>query len=102
MNVFRKSLLTALLVPASAGVSLVTPSVAAEIVANVAPPAVRAESPPPPRAGYAWAPGHWEWNDRFYVWASGTWIPERRGKWIPDQWEQTGTQWHYLRGHWAR
>ena len=76
--------------------------VRAEIVTDVAPPAPRAESPPPPRAGYAWAPGHWEWNNHFYVWVSGTWISERRGKWIPDQWVQTGTQWHYLKGHWER
>jgi hypothetical protein len=100
MNAFRKGLLIALLLPASAGILLAAPSMAADIVTNVAPPEARAESPPPPRAGFAWAPGHWEWNDRFYVWASGTWIPEHRGTWIPDQWEQTGTQWHYLRGHW--
>jgi hypothetical protein len=38
-----------------------------------------------------------------YVWVSGTWIPERRGAhWIADHWDQTGTQWRYVPGHWER
>jgi hypothetical protein len=84
----------------SAGFLPGLPCVGAEITTDIAPPPVRTESQPPPRAGYAWAPGHWEWSGRFYAWVSGTWIVERRGHWIPDRWEQTGTHWHYVRGHW--
>src|ERR1700734_834466 len=66
-----------------------TPSSAtSEIVSDVAPPPARAEHQPPHRDGYAWAPGYWEWNGRFFHWASGIWITERRGSWIPDHWDQ--------------
>ena len=78
-----------------------TPSSAtSEIVSDVAPPAPRVEHQPPHRDGYAWAPGYWEWNGHFYRWTSGTWVTERQGHWIPDHWDQLGTQWHYVRGHW--
>lgn len=51
----------------------------AEIVIRTAPPAPRFETAPPPRHGYVWAPGHWEWNGRRHVWTSGLWIAERPG-----------------------
>ena len=87
-----------------AGTLLVaTPAPAvAEIVSDVAPPPPRVEHEPPHRDGYAWAPGCWEWNGRFFRWSSGTWISERPGHWIPDHWDQVGSQWHYVRGHWER
>jgi hypothetical protein len=100
LSLFRKALLAAVYVPASAVLMLSAPCVAAEIITDTAPPPVRSESPPPPRAGYVWAPGHWEWTGRLYAWNSGTWIVEHRGHWVPDQWEQMGAQWHFLRGHW--
>ncbi len=72
-----------------------------EIVTEVAPPPDRVEHAPPPRDGYVWAAGHWEWNGRFYVWVSGTWIVERRAAhWVADRWQQVGAQWHYVPGHW--
>ena len=78
-------------------------SAAVDIVSNMPPPAPRVEHEPPPRDGYAWAPGYWEWNGRFFHWMSGTWIPERRGKhWVADHWDQIGNQWHYVRGHWEQ
>jgi hypothetical protein len=78
-------------------------SAGAEIMTNAPPPPDRAEHAPPPRDGYAWAPGHWEWNRHFYVWVSGTWIVERRAAhWVVDRWEQVGMQWHYVPGHWER
>jgi hypothetical protein len=80
---------------------LATPSrAAADIVTDAPPPPLRVEHQPPHRDGYAWAPGYWEWNGRFYHWVSGTWITERRGSWIPDHWDPVGNQWHYVRGHW--
>jgi WXXGXW repeat (2 copies) len=80
-----------------------TPSPATEeILTNTPPPQSRLEREPPHRDGYAWAPGYWEWNGRFYHWSSGTWISERQGHWIPDHWDPVGTQWHYIRGHWER
>jgi WXXGXW repeat (2 copies) len=75
----------------------------AEIVTDAPPPPDRIEHAPPPRDGYVWGAGHWEWNGRSYVWISGTWIPERRAAhWVVARWEQAGTQWHYTAGHWER
>jgi len=76
---------------------------AAEIVTDTAPPPDRVEHAPPPRDGYVWGAGHWEWNGRSYVWISGTWIVERRAAhWVVDRWEQVGAKWHYIAGHWER
>jgi WXXGXW repeat (2 copies) len=76
-------------------------SAGTEIVTDSPPPPDRVEHAPPPRDGYAWAPGHWEWNRHSYVWVSGTWILERRAAhWVADRWEQVGTQWHFEPGHW--
>jgi WXXGXW repeat (2 copies) len=72
----------------------------ADILTDVPPPRPKVEHQPPHRDGYAWAPGYWEWNGRFFHWVSGTWIAERRGSWIPDHWDPVGNQWHYVRGHW--
>jgi WXXGXW repeat (2 copies) len=73
------------------------------IVTNTPPPPNRGEHAPPPRDGYVWGGGHWEWNSRSYVWVSGTWLVQRRAAhWIVDRWEQVGAQWHYVPGHWER
>jgi hypothetical protein len=89
----------------SLGAAVIPESVfaGAEIVTDAPPPPDRAEHAPPPRDGYVWGAGHWEWNGRSYVWISGTWIPERRAAhWVVARWEQVGTQWHYVAGHWER
>jgi hypothetical protein len=76
---------------------------AADIVIDAAPPALRAERAPAPRDGYVWASGHRELRGHDYAWVGGTWIAERRGAhWAADRWEQQGTQWHFLPGHWER
>jgi WXXGXW repeat (2 copies) len=46
---------------------------------NIAPPAPRVEVVPPPRVGYVWAPGYWEYRDRGHVWIPRRWVGERRG-----------------------
>ncbi len=70
---------------------------------DVAPPPVRVETVPPPRAGYVWAPGYWEWRGGQHVWVAGRWIGERRGyHWVPDEWVQRGPHWHHVVGHWER
>ncbi|HWX33385.1 MAG TPA: YXWGXW repeat-containing protein [Steroidobacteraceae bacterium] len=88
------------------GASTLLPAVAsagAEIVTDTPPPAERVEHAPPPRDGYVWGAGHWEWNGRSYRWVSGTWITERRAAhWVVDRWEQVGPHWHYIAGHWER
>jgi hypothetical protein len=101
MKSIHKALLAGLLF--SAATLLSSPAVMAkDITVDAAPPADRHEVVPNPRAGYVWAPGHWEWTGRFYSWTGGTWIIAHRGQdWVADRWEQVGSQYHFLPGHWA-
>ena len=79
------------------------PAFAADIILDVAPPPPRIENMGHPRDGYAWAAGHWEWNQQSYRWVSGSWIVARgKARWIADQWEPVGSQWRYVPGHWER
>jgi hypothetical protein len=79
------------------------PALAAEIVTDAPPPPDRIEHAPPPRDGYVWGAGHWEWNGRAYVWTSGTWILARRSAhWVMDRWEEGDGKWHFVPGHWER
>jgi WXXGXW repeat (2 copies) len=86
--------------------AMVTPTIASAGVVvdiDVAPPPVRVEAVPEPRAGYVWAPGYWEWSGHEHVWRSGRWLHERRDQhWVPDHWVQAGPHWHHERGHWER
>jgi hypothetical protein len=93
----------AILFAAGALFSRVPASAESDIVSDTPPPVPRVEHQPAPRDGYVWAPGHWDWNGRFFHWTSGSWMPERRkSQWVADRWEQVGTQWHYVPGHWDR
>jgi hypothetical protein len=68
---------------------------------DVAPPAARDERPPAPRDGYVWAPGYWEWTGSAYSWVSGRFVYGHRGAhWVPDRWDQVGSQWQHVNGHW--
>jgi hypothetical protein len=70
---------------------------------DIAPPAPRVIVAPPPRAGFVWAPGYWNWNGRAHVWHEGYWVRERHGyHWVPDAWVSRGPHYHYQRGHWER
>lgn len=75
-----------------------------EIVVMTAPPAPRVDRPLPPRAGYAWAPGYWQWDVRAHrhVWVAGTYVPARAGNvWVPARWVRTPRGWQFQPGHWA-
>jgi WXXGXW repeat (2 copies) len=98
-----KALIATLLVAASA-IALPAISTAGVLIdVDIAPPAALVEVVPPPRVGYVWAPGFWEWRDGRHVWVGGHWIGERRGyHWVPDHWDPVGGRWHHERGHWER
>jgi hypothetical protein len=64
---------TAFAAPASMAASNVS------VYIGSAPPAPLVERIPAPRAGYVWAPGHWDWNGRRHAWASGYWVAARPG-----------------------
>lgn len=70
---------------------------------RVAPPPPRQEVVPAARAGYAWAPGYWDWRGRRHVWVNGHWERARRGYVYRDPtWVQQGDRWRLQRGAWAR
>jgi hypothetical protein len=69
----------------------------------VAPPPARVVELPPPRVGYVWAPGYWNWNGHQHVWAEGRWLQERRGQhWVPEHWDQHNGRYRLAKGHWER
>jgi len=103
MRIKVKALIATLIVAASA-IALPAVSMAGVLIdVDIAPPVARVEVMPPPRIGYVWAPGFWEWRDGAHVWVGGHWIGERRGyHWVSDHWDQVGPRWHHTRGHWER
>jgi len=98
-----KKILLAAMVATSLG-SIATPAAAAvDIVVQLAPPPLRAERLPPPRRGYVWVPGHWNWNGQRHVWVRGVWLAERRGyRYAHPTWEERDGRWHMQRGRWMR
>jgi hypothetical protein len=103
MKVWRRSLLTTLLISAGAIAAPAISSAAVVIDVDVAPPAQRVEVVPAARPGFVWAPGYWAWRGHTHVWVRGHWIRERAGfHWVPDAWVQAGPHWHYAPGHWER
>jgi hypothetical protein len=99
----RNSQFLALVLTGAAAIPAAPAFSAGEIATDVPPPPDRVEHAPPPRDGYVWGAGHWEWNGRAYAWTSGSWIVERRAAhWMAARWEQVGAQWHYIAGHWER
>jgi len=78
----KRPLLAALFAVAAVTAAAPLPSLAASNVSvfiGAAPPAPLYEPAPPPRAGYAWAPGHWGWNGYRHAWAPGYWVAARPG-----------------------
>ena len=98
----KTRILAAALIAASTWVALPAAD-AATLVVRVAPPPMRVETVPAPRAGYQWAGGHWDWRGNQYVWVGGTWVPERRGYvYMPPTWVEVNGQWERREARWAR
>jgi hypothetical protein len=73
------------------------------VIIGVAPPALRVEVAPRPRAGYVWSPGYWRWSAGRHVWVGGYWVPARPGwRWVPPHWTAYHGRWRYEPGHWVR
>jgi hypothetical protein len=101
MNKLHKLLIVTL--AAGSFGSFAAPALADTIVVQTAPPAPRAERTPPPRRGYVWAPGHWEWRHNHHVWVRGTWLRERRGySYAAPTWVERDGRWVMERGGWHR
>lgn len=78
----KRLLCAAALIAVSAVAMLPTQAMAqvgVNIVIGSPPPPLRYERVPPPRHGYLWAPGYWNWAGHRHVWAPGHWEPVRPG-----------------------
>jgi hypothetical protein len=95
-----------MIVSALAAGALVAPPVSqarTDFSITIGPPPPVVEVVPPPRVGYVWAPGYWDWNGHRHVWHKGYYVHERRGyRWEPHRWVQDGDHWRMDRGHWNR
>jgi len=85
--------------------AMVTPA-AAQVGFNVTigtpPPPPRYEVVPPPRDGYAWAPGYWRWERDHHVWEGGHWIERHENyRWEPDHWVRHEGGYSHMPGHWV-
>jgi hypothetical protein len=102
---FKKTLL-GVIVAAGSLVSLLPTLANAQYsaVISVAPPAPMHEAVPPPRRGYVWAPGHYEWRNSRYVWIAGHWLQARSGhEYREPRWVQRGNgEWYLVGGNWER
>ncbi|MEJ0017275.1 MAG: YXWGXW repeat-containing protein [Acetobacteraceae bacterium] len=66
-------------------------------------PDPRYEAVPPPRHGYFWQPGRWQWNGHRYVWYSGHWVAggPRHGQWIAGHWQWNGHRYVWVPARWG-
>ncbi len=56
--------------------------------------------PAPPRVGFVWDAGHWNWEGP-YVWVPGHWVEARPGaRWMVSVWQPYRGQYRYGPGHW--
>jgi hypothetical protein len=103
-TMFSKKALVAALITAGTLGAVATPSGAqVDIQLNFAPPAPRYEVVPAPRAGYVWAPGHWQWRGNSHVWVGGSWEPARAGYvYRSPSWVERNGRWQYQPSRWDR
>lgn len=73
------------------------------ISSGTPPPAVRYEPVPPPRVGYVWVEGYWNWNGRAHVWVPGHWVRARSGyEYAQPRWQEGPNGWELHRGGWRQ
>ncbi|MGI4846888.1 MAG: YXWGXW repeat-containing protein [Janthinobacterium lividum] len=100
----KKILLASLLASSFSGAMLpVAANAATTVIVQTAPPPLRAEPMPPPRHGYVWVPGYWNWQANRHVWVGGQWVRERPGyAYRQPVWVDHGGRWEMVRGGWGR
>ncbi len=73
------------------------------ISSGTPPPPVRYETMPPPRVGYLWVEGYWNWNGGAHVWVPGHWVRARSGyEYAQPRWQEVPNGWELNRGGWRR
>ena len=71
------------------------------LFSNIAPPTLRFEAVPQPRAGYVWAPGYWVGSGQGHDWRAGHWERARSGyTYERPQWVQDNGGWRLREGNW--
>jgi hypothetical protein len=97
----RKSSTIAIFALAAAALSSPLAIAATSFELNIGPPAPRYEVVPPPRTGYVWAPGYWDYNGHQHNWRKGHWERERHGEhYVAGGWTEHDGRWHLNQGHW--
>jgi hypothetical protein len=106
MNTRSHTIFAAALLALSA--AAFTPSIAAAqvgvtVVIGQAPPPLRYERVPPPRNGYIWSPGYWDWRSNRHVWIGGNWVAARPGYvYAQPHWVQRQGRWYREQARWNR
>ena len=73
-----------------------------QLEVRIPPPPPQRETIPPPRHGYVWIPGYWDWRNARHSWVVGRWMPERRGcHWKPHRWVSRDGRWFLQVGGWV-
>jgi hypothetical protein len=102
--IMKRILCTAALIAATGGALIplqANAQVGVSVVIGNRPPPVRYEPVPPPRAGYIWAPGYWNWDGRRHIWAGGHWEQVHNYReYRPAQWRHGQRGWELDRGGW--
>ncbi|MGH8114788.1 MAG: YXWGXW repeat-containing protein [Rhodanobacteraceae bacterium] len=107
MQTSKLALVIALAFAGGAAVSVTPPASAAQVGLSITvgspPPPMRRERIPPPRPGYVWAPGYWNWSGSNYIWVVGTWQRARPGYvYARPHWVHRGNRWVYHPSRWTR
>jgi len=108
----------------AAGIGLITlldlgtGAFAETVIVEKVMPAPIVETVPPPRAGFAWVPGHWVFRGRDWFWVKGHYVqgvvppvpalivetvpaaPSPRHMWVKGHWAWEGGRWAWHRGIW--
>src|SRR5258707_228360 len=72
-----------------------------EITTAPPPPFMVEVTPPQPREGFIYEPGHYSWDGSRYVWIDAQYVRQREGHiYTPSVVEQRGGKWIYAPGHW--
>jgi hypothetical protein len=100
----KSSLTIAAVLALCAAAALPLPALAhtdVSVVIGTAPPPPRFEYYPPPREGFVWMPGYWNWEGRRHVWLSGHWENARPGHvYRPAQWVRDDGGWRLIPDSW--
>jgi hypothetical protein len=83
----------------------VTSQARVHIDVEIAPPVAIYEAPPPPRVGFIWAPGYWNWDapHHKHVWKKGQYIRAHPGeRWVSPEWVAHEGRYRFNEGYWER